>query len=115
MVLGFREKESCREKVHVHARRRSSRRFDLLSPVLRLRSGVAREESASRRSTPGNGSSRALCLAELRRLKQLAEENRKQKQGVADLTQDKTMLRDLALSRPRYGDRRLRVLLRCEG
>ncbi len=36
-----------------------------------------------------------LGLAELRRLKQLEEENRKLKQVVADLTLDKTMLQDV--------------------
>ena len=36
-----------------------------------------------------------LGLAELRRLKQLEEENRKLKQLVADLTLDKTMLQDV--------------------
>jgi len=36
-----------------------------------------------------------LGLAELRRLKQLGEENRKLKQVVADLTLDKTMLQDV--------------------
>lgn len=52
-----------------------------------------------------------LGVAELRRLKQLEEENRKLKQLVADLTLDKTMLQ----ARPRYGYRRLHVLLRREG
>ena len=36
-----------------------------------------------------------LGLAELRRLKQLEEENRKRRQVVADLTLDKTMLQDV--------------------
>lgn len=36
-----------------------------------------------------------LGVAELRRLKQLEEENRKLKQLVADLTLDKTMLQDV--------------------
>mgnify|MGYP000949874083 FL=1 len=36
-----------------------------------------------------------LGLAELRRLKQLEEENRKLKQVVADLALDKTMLQDV--------------------
>ena len=36
-----------------------------------------------------------LGLAELRRLKQFEEENRKLKQLVADLTLDKTMLQDV--------------------
>ena len=35
-------------------------------------------------------------LAEIRRLKQLEEENRKLKQLVADLTLDKTMLQDVS-------------------
>ena len=39
--------------------------------------------------------SAGLGLAELRRLKQLEEENRKLKQVVADLTLDKTMLQDV--------------------
>lgn len=38
-----------------------------------------------------------LGLAELRRLKQIEEENRKLKQVVADLTLDKTMLQDVGL------------------
>ena len=36
-----------------------------------------------------------LGLAELRRLKQLEEENRKRRQVVADLTLDKSMLQDV--------------------
>lgn len=36
-----------------------------------------------------------LGVAELRRLKQLGEENRKRKQLVADLTLDKTMLQEV--------------------
>ena len=39
---------------------------------------------------------RKLGIAEIRRLKQLEEENRRLKQLVADLTLDKAMLQDVA-------------------
>jgi len=47
------------------------------------------------RSTRGARSSADLGVSELRRLRQLEEENRKLKQLVADLSLDKAMLQDV--------------------
>jgi putative transposase len=43
-------------------------------------------------------------VAELRRLKQLEQKNRKLKQIVADLTLDKQMLQDVLVKSPEVGE-----------
>jgi hypothetical protein len=41
-----------------------------------------------------------MAVAEIRRLRQLADENRKLKQLVADLTLDKALLQEVLVTRP---------------